>query len=547
MATIDKIYKNIDDDETMINEMLRQLKAMEFYSDIINPIQTKYVQLYSDYYDKVAEARKNEFGLQTTDMLTTASRYADAIEAKVMEPLKKIYPLAKCRFFVDTLTKSKEVDINDTVEMLDLYIDSRPPENLIDDKVKLYDEIGILLYDLIKREAETKDSYELMGIVYDYREKGTDFVCSVNKHFQEDVYEKLREYKAEHNGIISDEYRQLVKHSMNSEFDENDIMNYLIATGKKKPLENGPIKDTIKFDNKTVYTTIPYTNRKRIGSRIMDVKTFKKAYRVNPLPKTPEENMKLREYDLTMLSYAMEDSIFGSHYYYPIFNGVDLSYTNAIIIPKYLGVDIAGANLEGVDLRGVDLDGVDITGANLKGTGANIDGATGNAIEVSPYIPRRTVVSRKKITPMEFEKLTKHSAFAAFGMRYDRDFNFSINYTPWDNRILRQYDLSSVEYCYEYFLNARKDLHCKRDGRYCFDGHGLDLSYTNISFDPQGFKSEIIMDLEGVDLRNCNFEGVEEYFAHCNLKGTGAHISPKINPTVSEYVVPTYQESMRRK
>ena len=225
------------------------------------------------------------------------------------------------------------------------------------------------------------------------------------------------------------------------------------------------------------------------------------------------------------------------------FRGVDMSYTNAIIIPRGTEIQsLRGANLEGVDMRGVCLWGVDITDANLEKTGADITGTYGLCLGVSPYEEARIEVSKRKITPYEFENLTNQDAFPFLYSKDDGDYE---NRSPYENRILRRYDLSCVDYSFEY-LKSEVDEdyyvqwpHGISQGFEEYYMHGFDFSYTNIDIDPQEFTEEIIMNLEGVDLRDKNFKGKEKYFARCNLKGTGASISPKINSTVSEYIVPS--------
>ncbi len=222
----------------------------------------------------------------------------------------------------------------------------------------------------------------------------------------------------------------------------------------------------------------------------------------------------------------------------PRLEKTDYSYTNAVIIPKYYKIkSLRNANLEGVDMRGVDLTDIDITGANLLGTGADITGSIGECLGVSAYEPKRVLVSKKMITPMQFEKITGLKAIAPYNQKYVNE------YFPWENRVLRQYDLSCINYN-EYINQIYEENEDKQfkglveyvDSMYC---RGLDFSYTNIDIDPQQFTEQLVLNLEGVDLRDKDFRGKEKLFAYCNLKGTGANISPRINPTVSEYIVPT--------
>lgn len=539
MSADERLNNNIDDDEKAIEELLLKLQVMGFYEDKYTKLKEKYLALQSKYYgERLKAATEGEINLQT-GAVNKKARYAVDMETDVLKPLEELIVFANCRHYIKVLTENESISIDDVVDLLEEYTKipkkSDKKNDLFNEIGELFDEIGELLYKLIKKDAELNNRYEIIDILFEYLDDGYNYLRKVTRLFLEEVNEIFQNNK-------SIDVINLVKHATNSEFDKEDIINLLIATGKKPKEEKvEEKKDTKKFDESKSYTIIPYTRRIIVAKNVIFDDKFSRLTQVNPFPKTKEENMKLREYDLTRVRYIPKNK--RGKTIAPNYENCDMSYTNVIIDPHFDKSIIRGANLEGVDMRGVDLTDVDITGTNLINTGANIVGSIGECLGVSAYQDERMMVSRNTITPMQFEELTKENAFPNL-FSSGSDF---YNECPSQNRILRQYDLSCVDYSFEYIWKV-----ClKRTGHFQYsngDGingryfSGLDFSYTNININPQQFTSALHLNLEGVDLRDKDFTGVEEYFVNCNLKGTGANISPKINPTVSEYIV-----SSRRK
>ena len=118
-----------------------------------------------------------------------------------------------------------------------------------------------------------------------------------------------------------------------------------------------------------------------------------------------------------------------------------------------------------------------------------------NDLEVKKQtITNKKIVSDKRIKCDEFERLTGVSPLPIFSD---------------GNEKLREYDISCVIYDDKYLTNAN-------------------LSYTNAIINPQKVsdKSLRYVNLEGVDLSQANFQGVDIFGA--NLKNTNAIIDPQL-------------------
>ncbi len=552
MSIKERLSKNIDEVEKRIDELILKLQVQGFYKERFAEIKEKYETLQSTYYGKKLKVASNNQDKQDAQsdkqdeqsdkpekkedlVLSVTPRYIVDIENDVLYPLEELLIVSNCKYYVKALREGEQISINDVVSLLEQY--TKIPNKYKDDANELFNEICDLLYSLIKKDAELNNRFEIIDILYEYKDKDYDYVTPINILFLKEVNELFEKKKGKN--VID-----LVKHATDSEFDKEDIINLLVATGKKiKESTKESAVNTKSFNESTSYSAsrIYHTTRKVITDRIIAYNEFQSRTGVNPLPKTKEENLKLREYDLSQVNYELKRKITGSTTLVnPKLIGVDLSYTNAVIIPRRMGKSIRDMNLEGVDMRGVSLVGVDITGANLLKTGADLTGSIGECLGVSPYEDNRIVVSRKIINPEQFKELTKVYPFAPLFSNYDDEFA-AINWYPYHNRILRQYDLSCVDTSFEYIKRASKICHGSyfqpADGYGGNDSRGIDLSYTNININPQEFTEYMKINFEGVDLRDKDFTGVEDNFAGCNLKGTGANLSPKINPTVSEYVV----------
>lgn len=532
MEVKEQLKNNVSEIESEIEYILESLKTMNSFVDTVNKLTKQYEELRDPYYEQRLNASiENEGPLKLDTMVSETAKYAVALENDILPQVRDFYSLGICKQIALAM-ESGNIDPKEINEILSRY-SSLSSDRYQKEKVELREYLIKFFYEIIKRDALENDRYIIIDILYSYKSKGIDFVRGVGLLYLKQVNELF------HNAEDKTKVVKLVKLATTNEFNKDDIVALLIFLGKKEEKKEDK-NNTVEFaDTILKHERILYTDRKRpFGSSLVDLGRFMRVTGVNPLPKTDEENRLLREYDLSLLDYGRTSGkvLKKSKSFKVDLTGVNLSGTNAVIVPSYLGItSLRDANLEGVDLRGVNLSGIDIEGANLMGTGADIRNCIGNCLGVSAYEDHRVFVSDKKITPMKFEELTGFSPFS--GLVKD-------NLCPWCNRILRQYDLSCVDYSYEYIQEYYHRISDKytRMGRYPFLEYcGLDFSYTNIDFNPQEFRGHgpYKIDFEGVDLRNKEFEGAFYNFERCNLKGTGATLDPKYNHTVSEYVVPS--------
>lgn len=533
MAATDNLKNDINALENEIDEMLTKLEIIGFYKNNVDPIKKKYEDLKGDFYGKQLEILSASYGLSPDVNFkfnnSELATYYTNINIDILQSLKKLFILASCKQLIINIKSEKTIDPNDIRALLDKFITI--PNGFENEEHELKEEIGTLLYDLIKKEA-ISSRFDIIDILYEYENKGCSVINSVKLLYLKEVNEIFKKEKG-HDAI------NLVKNALNDSFDKDDIIALITAKGYR--IEERDV-NTQKFSDEVEYKTIPYTDRKLVGDPSNDgtyyyYYYFRKKSRVNLLPRNARDNLRLRGYDLTSLNYLVYKN---SKLSKVTFENVDLSYTNAIVLPKVSCKEsIRGANLEGVDMRGVDLRGVDITGANLFKTGADITGSKGKCLGVSAYEDDRVVVSKKMISPEEFYRLTGMLPYNEIFPRSDE--NVFDNAYLFGNRKLRQYDISCVRYTFAYLkhvFEASHNTHLELepdDKR--VDFAGLDFSYTNIDFNPQEFKEALVLNLEGVDLRDKDFSGVEQFFSKCNLKGTGANIPKSINPTVSPYIV----------
>lgn len=551
MAVNEKFKMEIDSYESEIETMLAQLELIKFAIEKVKNLKEIYEELRNKYYGNrlviVTENGLNE----SNQMPTLTAKYCETLENVILPSVREIHKLASSKQLAVNMLKN-QVSIDDVIRILENY-NSMQDDKYIEEKLELRDYLITFFYDIIKKDCLVNNRYQIIDILYEYKKKGCDFIKGVGLLFMKEVKELYD------NAKDKGKYIKLVKVATTNEFNKEDIITLLTSTGKLKE-EKANNVNTIDFNEAiTKFETINYTNRNNLYSgylpylnsykdTVVDLGSFYKNTGVNPLPRTEEENLKLREYDLSLVDYGRTTSKIRKKrtYYCPNLEGVNLSYTNVVLNFEYLGVEsIRGANLEGVDLRGVDLTGIDIEGANLLKTGADIRHCKGTCLGVSAYEEDKKHVSDKKITPMKFQELTTVSPFSGYSCKSNsKPFG---NVCPWHNRILRQFDLSCVDYSYEYIIemyNKLRDHHISIGKYSWYDYEGLDFSYTNIDINPQEFKDEVVLNLEGVDLRDKDFTGVEKYFRKCNLKGTGANIDPKYNHTVSEYVIPSRGKSL---
>jgi hypothetical protein len=545
MTAKEQLKSNVDQIETEIEDILLKIKVTGLFQEKAEKLKNQYEQIRNKYYEQRLVTFTEEGNLTTELMVTATAKYAVDIENDILPQLRELHKIASVKQIALSIKESDQINLDEIDRILETFnnIDVKSSK-YVDEITELKDYLKEFFYEMIKKDAEKNNRFEIINLLYEYKEKGSDFVNGVTRLFLQEVSDIFKVKKTR-------ETIELVKRATVDEFNKEDIIALLIATGKKLSEETKvEKKNTIGFEDAIKkYKVIPYTKRRQLdGNALVDLGRAMREFGLNPLPKTEKDILRLREYDATLLDYGRTSGKWNkiAKDYNPDLDGVDLSYTNAVIIPRYMGVkSLRGTNLEGVDLRGVDLTDVDIEGANLLKTGADIRYCKGTCLGVSPYEEERIFVSSEKITPMKFKELTKWSAFPGLTTeknKPDTVVGFSNNY-PWHNRILRKYDMSCVDLSFEYIKKAYKSIISSYDnkvgcGRYKnWHFTGLDFSYTNININPREFDDDLTLNLEGVDLRDKDFTGVERYFVHCNLKGTGANIDPKYNSTVSEYVV----------
>lgn len=506
MSASDILNNNIDQCETEIEDKLLKLDIMGYYPDLYTPLKEKFNKLRKDYYLSRLDEISSGIKLEVVTSMTRGSQYNVDMEQNVLLSLRKIYDLASCKQLACGIKGNDTIEINDVQDVLEKF--KSLSADYQNEKDELKDYLCSILYEAIKKDAVTNNRFSIIDILNEYKNKGIDFISGISKLYLNEVKEVFRENQ-------TNESMAMVKKAIDEVFEAQDIINLLNAKGIK--IEKVNENNTQSFNESNGYKVIPYTDRIALSDCYWSLNAIRFKKHINPLPKDEKDNLKLRSYDLTLVDYKKAN-----------LEGVNLSGTNAIVLPRLSkNMSLRCANLEGLDLRGVSFKDVDITDANLEKTGANITGSRGECLSVSSYEDERIVVSRDKITPYQFEQITGHTAFPHYDL-YEYNQLGIIN-----NRILRKYDLSCIDFHYESILKAFIKA---------YQSDGLDFSYTNINIDPQEFTKPsipLILNLEGVDLRNKDFTGVEEFFAKCNLKGTGANISPKINPTVSPYVIPS--------
>ncbi len=517
MAASDILKKDIDECESTIEDILLKVEITSFYQKQVSEFKKSYEKIKSVYYDKkladYTSIRVNKLSLTS---LSFDAQYCISLENDFLPFIKDLYNLAICRQTAEEMVKKDVVVTSDIYKILDTYLEIFNNEPFEKEKDELYTYLISFFYNMIKKDAIDNGRFNIIDILNSYQKKGISIIKGVTRLYLKEVNDIYKNKKTK-------ETISLVKQAISDDFNKEDIIALLNYIGIK--IDNVNSAST-EYKQEKKYESIPYTNRIRLWRDTSMVEANKFGLKKDVLyPKDAKHNAELRKYDLTYLDYLTSNSL----------KNVDLSYTNAIILPtRRYDSSLEGTNLEGVDMRGVDLTDVNIEGANLEKTGADITGSHGTCLGISPYEEEKILVSKDKITVTEFEKITMQNACPIIYKYYENgnplDFT---NMVPCTNRILRQYDISCIEYHFEDFIRE-----CNYASKWTGDNtkRGLDFSYTNIDFNPQEFTEEIVMNLEGVDLRNKDFTGVEKYFAHCNLKGTGANISPVINPTVSPYV-----------
>lgn len=501
MGACDTIRNNVDSCEAEINGLFARLEIIGEYEDLFQPLKDKYSLIQRKYYAERTMLFYNRNMVETIPAMLHSSNYLVALEQNILLPLKNVYAFASCKHRATVMIENNSVDIDEIRGIIDSYMSLS--DNLEYKKIELKDYLEVFLYEMIKKDAILNNRFAIIDLLKEYREKGLDFIKDIHILYLNEVNSVSRNNKS--NGYVG-----MVKEALDSDFEDKDIIGLLNEQG---------------YDIRTNIDkckALSYTDRIRLsfeGDTIISAGLMI-DFGINPFPLNKYDNLKLRKYDLTRVTY------FGDN-----LENVDLSGTNAALVPRLLkNRSLRGADLSGVDLRGVNFKNVDITDANLANTGADISGSVGLCLGVSPYENSKIVVSESKITPFQFEELTKETAFPHLCLVERSRFD---NMYLCENRILRQYDISCIDYHFEELLRNYKKVinHSYRKK----DNIGLDFSYTNIDFDPQEFTEPIVLNLEGVDLRYKNFKGVEKYFANCNLKGTGANISHRYNYTVTPY------------
>ncbi len=486
--------------KNIIEVQFANLDESGYFKEKTEDYKSFYAYLNDKYKNVLKKTGKLDFA--DTNLM---SRYTFELEKDLLPSLKHLKSLS------DLLSNMKKISENEVIQFdkitktlnsfMYLYDKHNP-----DECEKVYEKLIEFLYKMVERETYELSTDNIISQLNDLTDPKFNFAMKIKSLCLKDL------------NIMSS---KPIQASNNDRLDKHDFIDLVKARGLEYKEHKQP---EIGFKK---LIDISY-------GREIDCFTFRDKTKLNPLPKNDFGNQALRDYDLTNLNFYKRDTFKAKLTFRP-FKNVNLSYTNAIVIPKESSrkhpYSLEGANLEGIDMRGLDLSKVKISKANLKNTGANITGAIGSCINVSPYIePNKIFITNSRISPEEFKKITGQNPFPC--NRHDIHEEFK------QNMILRHYDINCIDY---------SKIDFKLDNFYKgtaidnkpIENYTLDLSYTNANINPQhylNYNSPILINLEGVDMRNKNFTGVERIFSMANLKGTGAKIDPSINPTVSEYI-----------
>ncbi len=288
MSIKERLSKNIDEVEKRIDELILKLQVQGFYKERFAEIKEKYETLQSTYYGKKLKVASNNQDKQDAQadkqekqenlVLSVTPRYIVDIETDVLYPLEELLIVSNCKYYVKALREGEQISIDDVVSLLEQY--TKIPKRYKDDANELFNEICDLLYSLIKKDAELNNRFEIIDILYEYKDKDYDYVTPINILFLKEVNELFEKKKGK--DVI-----ELVKHATDSEFDKEDIINLLVATGKmiKEPKKE-LVDNTKAFNESTSYNTsrIFYTTRKVVSDKIIAYNEFQSITGVNPLP-----------------------------------------------------------------------------------------------------------------------------------------------------------------------------------------------------------------------------------------------------------------------
>ena len=492
--TIENLMNIIEVKFTSLEEAGYFPQKTQDYKSFYEYLNNKYKRVLSKVGGRLSFAESNAL-----------SKYTFELEKDILPHVKNLKSLS------DLLFNMKKIESNDTIEVdkvfkvLNSFINLNDKLNP-DETEKVYTRLIEFLYNMIAEETFKLSTDRIINKLNDISDEKHNFVFKINQLYLKNM-----------NIMSSDPARV----TYNNRLDKKDFIKLVKARGltyhekKQEPTGFKKFAETYSKPN-------------------VSCLEFREKMRLNPLPKNDVENLALRIHDITHVDFSKRDSFKEKIIFRP-FKNVNLSYTSAIVIPKTIHnkhpFSLEGANLEGVDMRGIDLTKVKINKANLAKTGADITGAIGKCIYVSAFVePNKIFVTNSKISPEEFEKITKQNALPI--NRHDIHAEFR------KNRILRLYDIKCIDYSK---INYNLDDYYRGNAinKQPIENFTLDLSYTNADINPQNYRnynSPILINLEGVDMRNKDFTGVERIFSMANLKGTGAKIDHGINPTASEYI-----------
>ena len=460
-----------------------------------------FYEYINEKYEKIFKKDNKSLDFAETNLL---AKYTSELENDILPNLKHLKSLS------DLLINMKKIEDNDTIQFdkitktintfIYLYDKYNP-----DECEKVYESLIEFLYRMIERETFELSTDRIIKQLNELSDSKHNFVLKIKSIYSKDM------------NILSSGPNDI---SDNNKLNKQEFISLIKARGlkykEKKQPKLGPKKLIDVSDGKDITCN-----------------DFREKTKLNPLPKNDAENQLLRNYDLTCIDFYNSDGLKLKIFFNP-FKNVNLSYTNAIVVPKQepgrRPLSLEGANLEGVDMRGIDLVGVKINGANLKNTGADITGAIGKCLEVSPFVgPNKLFITNEKISPEEFQKITGLNPFPC--NRHDIHAEYRCN------RLLRTYNINCIDYSKIHF-SLDNFYRNSATSNLPIENYTLDLSYTDANINPQHYRnynSPILINLEGVDMRKKDFRGVERIFSMANLKGTGAKIDSSINPTASEY------------
>ena len=493
------MQEEIDKLTNKIDLLFNNLDASGFFHDKVKDYKSFY-EYSKEKYKKLLDSDSNDSAFATSNIMT---RYFSELRNEILPSLKHLNSLSDLLLSIKKVEKSEIIKVDKVSKIIYTFMYLNDKYNHDECEI-VYRRLIDFLYRMMERETMELDNDDIICILDEIDDSKYNFIYKIKLLYLDEM-EKL-------NGTSS-------QPQDNDKLTKEDFIDLLKAKGLE--YHKRETKKVAKLND------VSY-------GKEMSCSAFLQRTNLTPLPKNEKDNVALRNYDLINLDFSIFDSFMDKLKFKP-FKNVNLSYTNAIVIPKYFHCrkpfSLEGADLEGIDMRGIDLTGVNITNANLLYTGADITGAIGKCKAVSSFVGSRKIhVANAKISPDDFKAITKQTALPCNFRELHDEFKH--------NMILRLYDINCVDYSKIDFTldNFQKNY---SGNSQMIKNFTLDLSYTNANINPQDYKyynSPLLINLEGVDLRGKDFTGVEKIFELANLKKTGADLELKWNSTVTDYI-----------